>query len=643
MNFTWIDWGIVVVLMTIMSSGIIYGRTQMKSVADYLSANRTAGRYLVSISEGIAMLGAISIIAFFEMYYQSGFTLMWWDLTMIFFILVASATGWVIYRFRETRCMTMAQFFEVRYSRNFRIFAGILSFVSGVINFGIFPAVGARFFIIFCGFPATFSLLGMTLSTYAFTMFVLLGISLIFVFLGGQISVIIGDFIQGSFVNLVFVMIVVYLLFKFDFNTIFEALQSAPEGESMINPFKTGKAKDFNFWFFMIGVIGFFYNSLSWQGTQAYNSSAESAHAAKMGKVLSIWRQIPQKIFYVVVPIIAYTVLKHPDFLHLSSGLNETLSSMGTEKLQSQATVPLVLTKILPVGLIGAFASVMLGAFISTHDTYLHSWGSIFIQDVILPFRKKKLDKKTHILLLRFSTVGVAIFVFLFSLLFRQTQYIAMFMAATGAIFVGGAGAVIIGGLYWKKGTTSGAWAALITGSLIATFKVVISQINPDFPITGQWIWLIAMVGATIMYVVVSLVENKEVNLDKMLNRGKYKIQDGTKLKPASPIRGFKKILGGHEFSNIDRLIYLGTYIYIGFWLLVFIAGTTYYFTVGLNDTQWMKFWKFWTVVNVGLAAFVFFWFTIGGIKDLKGMFGKLSALDRNDADNGEYKENSTD
>lgn len=97
MNLSYIDWGIVILLMAFMSSGIYFGKKQMRSVADYLSANRTAGRYLVSVSEGIAMLGAISIIAFFEMYYKSGFTLMWWDLTMIFFILIASASGWVYY------------------------------------------------------------------------------------------------------------------------------------------------------------------------------------------------------------------------------------------------------------------------------------------------------------------------------------------------------------------------------------------------------------------------------------------------------------------------------------------------------------------------------------------------------------------
>jgi hypothetical protein len=113
---------------------------------------------------------------------------------------------------------------------------------------------------------------------------------------------------------------------------------------------------------------------------------------------------------------------------------------------------------------------------ITTDDTYLHSWGSILIQDVIMPFRKKPFTPEEHIRVLRWSIAGVAVFGFLFSLLFRQTQYILMFFAVTGAIFLGGAGSCIVGGLYWKRGTAGGAWAAMISGSLLAVGSLVIQQ-----------------------------------------------------------------------------------------------------------------------------------------------------------------------
>jgi hypothetical protein len=109
----------------------------------------------------------------------------------------------------------------------------------------------------------------------------------------------------------------------------------------------------------------------------------------------------------------------------------------------------------------------------------MHSWGSIFVQDVILPFRKKPFTPKQHLSVLRWGIAGVAVFGFFFSLLYKPTEYILMFFALTGAI-ISGSGAVILGGLYWKKGTTPAAWTSMIVGSLLAVGGLVVDQ----FPYT---------------------------------------------------------------------------------------------------------------------------------------------------------------
>ena len=151
MNLSFIDWFIVMVVFIGMVMTVNSTKGLMKSVTDFLSAGRAAGRYLLSISGGIAGLGAISTVMFLEMGYIAGFSLSWWGLSQGIILLFLTMSGWVIYRFRSTRCLTLSQFFEKRYSRNFRIFTGIVAFVAGIINFGIFPAVGAQFFIQFCG------------------------------------------------------------------------------------------------------------------------------------------------------------------------------------------------------------------------------------------------------------------------------------------------------------------------------------------------------------------------------------------------------------------------------------------------------------------------------------------------------------
>jgi len=636
MNLGALDWGIVLTVLVLMVASVSFSKRLMRSVADFLAAGRSAGRYVVSVASGVAGLGAITIVGNLEMNLIAGFSMAWWGMTMALVLLIITVSGWVIYRFRQTRCLTLAQYFEMRYSRRFRIFTGMICFISGLINFGIFPAVGARFFIYFCGLPPTIPLLGVDLSTFAVVMIFLLGLSLYFVLSGGQIAVIIADFFQGMFVNVVFVILIVWAFVTFDWGQIQAALAAAPQDASLINPFKTSAVKDFNFWYFLVGIVGVMYNTMSWQGTQAYNASAKSAHEAKMGGVLAGWRGLPQTIMFLFVPIIAYTVLNHPDFGGIASAVQGAIAGVDSEAVQNQLKSPMVLSHIIPRGLIGAFVAVMLAAFISTHDSYLHSWGTILVQDVIMPLRRKPLTPKNHLLALRLAIVFVAVFIFFFSLLFKQSQYIFLFFAITGAIFAGGSGAIIIGGLYWKRGTTAAAWAAMITGSGIAVGGIITHQLVDDFWVNGQWFWMISMFGASVVYVLVSLLgPGKPFDLDKLLNRGKYAVAGEKEVVAAAPSRGWKMLGMGSEFTRGDKFIYIANYIWTGGWTLVFIFGTIYNLTHDVSDDAWMKFWKIYVAIHVVVAVIVIFWFIIGGARDIKRMVKRLTTMDRDESDDG--------
>ena len=686
MNLSFIDWMIVVIVLGGMIYSVSMTKGLMKSVSDFLSAGRTAGRYVISISSGVAGLGAISIVMFLEMGYVAGFSLSWWGLSQGIILLAITMSGWVIYRFRMTRSLTLAQFFEKRYSRKFRIFAGMVAFFAGLINFGIFPAVGAQFFINFCGLPDSF--LGIPM--YPLVMIVLLGIALYFVYTGGQIAVIIADFFQGVFVTIVLFIVTLYLLFTIGWDQVSDSLQDTPiklakeeiqalrnddafqslnldeqssrineinvkfENSSRINPFKTSHVEDFNFWYFLIGIIGVMYGALSWQGSQGYNSSAKNAHEAKMGVVLAGWRGVPQGMFMFLVPVLVYVLMNHPDYQHIADSVNTSLASLSSDTLKGQMRAPFVLSEILPVGLLGAFAALMLAAFISTHDTYLHSWGSIFIQDVIMPFRKKPFDKETHIKVLRYSIFGVAVFIFLFSLLFSQSQKIALYFAVTAAIFAGGCGAVIIGGLYWNRGTTSAAWTAMIIGAIIGVSGTLVKQISDSWlletgnytelktilmylkNINGQEYWGLGMASSSISYIAVSLLfPKKPVNMDKLLNRGKYSIDGEVNIVDEEVKIGWKIFGMGKEFTKNDKLIYILNYAWTGLWTLVFIIGTVYNLSNPVSDDAWMKFWEYYIYIHLVLSGIVLVWFTLGGFIDLKSMITSLQSEVRDHGDDG--------
>ena len=163
---------------------------------------------------------------------------------------------------------------------------------------------------------------------------------------------------------------------------------------------------------------------MAWRGSQGYACSAKNAHEARMGGILGEWRGLVLMLLLLMLPNAAYVGMHNPAFAPMAAEAQKVLSGIENPTIQKQMTVSVVLSKMFPVGLLGLFCAVMLAAFISTHDTYLHSWGSIFVQDVILPFRKKPFSPKQHIWLLRFSVLFVAIFIFFFSLLFKQNEYI---------------------------------------------------------------------------------------------------------------------------------------------------------------------------------------------------------------------------
>lgn len=640
MNLSFVDWAIVLVLLILMIGMVLVSKNLVKSVTDFLATGRTGGRYIISMFHGTAALGAITVVGALEQNYSAGFNARWWEMLTAVILVGMSVSGWVVYRFRQTRALTMAQFFEIRYSRNFRIFAGFLAFTSGMINMVIFPSVSARFFIYFCGLPEI-GFIGPYSITFMLTTAVMVLIPLYFIMTGGHIAVMFTDFIQGVFVNIVFVVISILLLLQIDWNSITDVMNTAPKDASLINPFKSSNVQDFNIWYFFIGMFGLIYTKLSWQGNSSFNVAAKSAHEAKMADVLTNWRLVPQwGLFLVFIPVVAYTVLNHVNYQSIADSVNAVLAgTAGTDAVKSQLRVPMVLNYLLPIGLKGAFVAIMLAAAITCHNTYMHSWGSIFIQDCIMPLRKKAFKPEEHLRYLKLSILGVGITIFVLSILFQQTEKIFLFLAISGAIFVGGSGAAIIGGLYWKRGTTAAAWSAMITGAVTATSGIILNYFIEDFPINGQWFWFIAMLSASLVYFIVSLLGKKQnFDLDKMLNRGQYAIKEENQVIDEQPLKGWKVLGTTKEFTKGDKRIYIATYAWTFAWFVVFVIGTIINLTMDVPDSAWMTFWKYFIYIYAFTSVIVVIWFTIGGVRDLKEMIQRLKSMVRNHQDDGSVK-----
>lgn len=642
MNVTPLDWAIVAIPVVLVTALAIYARTYVKGVSDFLAAGRSAGRYLICNAEGAASMGAITIVAIFEQISNGGPAIIFWELLSTPVTLVIALTGFVIYRYRETRAMTMAQFFEMRYSKRFRVFMGLMAFISGVLNYGIFPAVGARFVVHFCGFPESLTLGTVSIPTFAVIMLGVMSLNVAFATLGGMLTAMVTDCIEGIISGVFLLTVAFVMIAMLGLDSMREALMNRPPGESFLDPFDTFKLQDFNLWFVLIGIFFSIYNFMAWQGSQGFRASALNPHEARMGRILGQWRTYTRVSMVVVLGICGYTFLHHPDFTAQAATVQNTVAGItdGT-MIQKQMTVPIALSYAMPIGIKGMFFAVMVFAMMAADTSYMHSWGSIFIQDVVLPFRKTRLSPEAHIRLLRFAITGVAVFAFFFSLLFRQTEYILMYFAITGAIFLGGAGSAIIGGLYWKRGTTAAAWSAMIVGSTLALGSIVVRQAHPDFPLNGQVLSFLSALIAITVYVAVSLLTCRQPhNLEKLFHRGRYAVdEEGNPLPEIEkPPRTLRSILGieGH-FSRGDKAqaVALFSWSMALFSLFVIICVWNLF-----NRWPLDWWWNYQLIMGIGFPLAVglitSIWFGIGGVRDVFRLFQILKTKKRIAADDGE-------
>ena len=287
------------------------------------------------------------------------------------------------------------------------------------------------------------------------------------------------------------------------------------------------------------------------------------------------------------------------------------------ETIYNQMLVPVAARYILPIGATGVFLALALFLMISTDTTDLHSWGTILIQDVLLPSYGKPVSPKVRMALLRCGILFVAIFAWFFSFYFSQNDYIYQFFALTGTIYLGGAGACMIGGLYWKRGTAAGAFAAMGVGLFFAVLGFLVNQ--------------------KCIYVLVSLLTcRKPFNLDKMPHRGKYNLEHFVAKDAdvsASGASGRKRfdwrILLGitPEYSRGDRILAWSVLGWTLYNFLFFLVEAVWNIPEAWrwSEKTWINLWVYYSLplsILIGLITTI--WFSWGTIRDLIRLFRAL-------------------
>ena len=321
-----LDWLIIILPVAFVLYMGWYARRYVVQVSDFLSAGRLCGRYLISVADIANGLSIIGLVAYVEVHYRTGFALTFWqNLTMPLGI-VLSLTGFVAYRFRETKAMSFGQYIEMRYSRKLRIFASGLRSLSEVLANMIMPAIAGRFFIYYFGFPQYFTVFGVDIPTFNVLILVCLIIAIGIICMGGTLALVITDSIQGMICYPIMAIFVGFVLYKFSWNNeIVPVLTDRVANQSFLNPYDISELRDFNLFFVGVTLITTVVNRGSWIGA-GNTTSAKSPHEQKMASLLGAYRGSLNSIFYVLIAVALITYFNHKDFAKQANEVRATIS-----------------------------------------------------------------------------------------------------------------------------------------------------------------------------------------------------------------------------------------------------------------------------------------------------------------------------
>jgi SSS family solute:Na+ symporter len=664
-TFTPLDYAIVILPVLLAMGVALYMRRFNRSVADYLAANRSAGRYLICTAQMEMGITAMGAVAGMEIFAQTGFSLSLWGSFLGFSYFILAISGLISYRFRETRALTFHQFFEMRYSKGVRVFATFLNVFSGLFTFGVAPGIAARFFVYLLGLPPAMNLFGIQTPTFLFVMILLMGMAIFFALTGGQLSVMTVDCIEGIISSVLYLVVSFAVLYIFSYRQMSEALCSGPPGKSFIDPFDVSSRADLGYGYLMIGWLMTLY---CWRGNAwnaSFAASAKSAHEGQMAVILGVWRSQSSGAMGTIIGLGAFVLLHHSHFAGQASLVTQHLIKAIPEadkQLRTELALPTALGALLPMGVKGSLCSIMLMGTIAGMASGLFGFSTGLIQDVFIPLRGRHLDPKAHILILRLAAVALGIFSIWFSMVFRIADYLAFVMQLLSGIYLAGIGCVVWAGLYWNRATNTAAWVSLLVGSGLSMTAAVLQQVWPGFtarsaaclqfgalhdwflahpdrmPVNSQILTASIMALSLSLFVIISLLSKKPpYDMDRLLHRGAFAVADEHKV-PIKKDLSLQALAGVNEnFTKGDKRIAYGVFCY-GLTSPVSacfaLAWNAFFHRWSPQDWwKWIFFWNVCLPLTIGIITFA--WFTWGASHDVVSLFRDLSTVARDDSDDG--------
>lgn len=417
---------IAVYLVAVIISGFVLSRRASKNMDSYFLGGKTVPWWLLGISNTSGMFdisGTMWLVYMLFVYGLKGVWMpwMWPTFNQIFFMVYLSI--WV----RRSNVLTGAEWITTRFGSDrgaeLSRFSVVIFALISVIGFLTYAFIGIG------KFASIFLPWDLSPEMYAV---ILMGITTVYVTLGGMYSVVLTDLIQYTLLSITSVIIGVIAMVKISPDMLDAVV---PEGWknlffgwhlnldwSELIPSVNDKIADDGYSLFMVFFMMIIFkgilNSMAGPGPnydlQRVLAARTPKEAGLMNGIVSV-AIVPR---WIMVPAIAVLALVF---------FTPELNNMGTN-IDFELVLPIVINEFIPVGLMGVFLAGLIAAFMSTFDSTVNSGAAYIVNDIYKKYINPNATEKNYIrasYIASFSVVVVGIlFGFMAKSVHQMTNWI---------------------------------------------------------------------------------------------------------------------------------------------------------------------------------------------------------------------------
>lgn len=431
-----LDWVAIGLYLALTIAGGIWAASKVKDATDFFMAGRRFGKpFMIFFAFGAGTSGN-DAVGVSSKTYTNGMSGIWYQWLWLF----CTPFYWLIAPImRRMRCITTGDYFEARYDQNVAALYTFVGVAQLTINIGIIQlGAGSMIEGISNGaIQKEWAILAMTI------MFVAYGVA------GGLAAAIITDFIQG-----ILTVILSFILIPFALNAVggFKGLHEGIQDEAMFSLVAPGEIN--LFWIFMLG-----FNSLIGIVTQPHIMGVCAAGRTEMdGRVGFAAGNLIKRLCTVAWMIVGLcAVVMYMDTPDLPDNFGDYAYGQAAADLLPQVSA----------GLVGLFIAALIASVMSSCDAFMVSSSGLFTQNIYKRFVKPDGDDKHYVTVGRIAALAIVVCGVTFAFVVDDVPSgLMLFFKLQGLM-----GAAFWLGLFWRRTTVAGAWAATLTafGVLVAT------------------------------------------------------------------------------------------------------------------------------------------------------------------------------